>query len=103
MFPISVKGDDAEWIAWLLIEHGYRQTSRRWRLVARLPVGESPMEAIVRVRSREGKSLVGLETVTNDVEAARLFCRDHAGSDGLALMLPRHVFDAFRRLGGKAW
>lgn len=94
--PISVKSEDAEWIAWLLIEHGWKQTSRRWRMLSRLPDGKTGIEALAEA-SKDAPWAKKL----GERDSAAQFCRVYAGE--LTISVPRNVFDAFRKLGGKAW
>lgn len=87
-----------------IILAGYHQTSRSYRMVARLPAGKTGIEALseaattmIRVRGVEGtrKWAEGL----GEGHAGDHYLSCHAPkSDQLTLTVP--VFAAFRKLGG---
>lgn len=96
-----------------LIDDGWFQTSRRHRMVARLPKGETGKAALFDAEMKGYRGLEGTydehwwagqtrEWVRHMDEAscAGHFMRCHASGD-LAQTLDKRTFDAFRRLGGR--
>lgn len=76
-----------------LVDEGYRQVSRKFRHVARLPDGMTGLEALRSV----DPDLHDRMMQRMEEEAADHFRRVHASEQGLWLTLTTEEFDAFRR------
>jgi hypothetical protein len=79
-----------------LVAAGYRQTSWKYGLVARLPPGKTGVEALAE-RSPE---LVRELQERMEAEAADIYRRIYAQSAGHSLALSRDELEAFRASGG---
>lgn len=79
-----------------MVEDGYQQISRKYRLVARLPKGETGLEALKRVDLRSYLRIM------NQAEhsAADTYRRMHAREEGNEIELDEKEFEAFRKAGG---
>ena len=94
-----------------LIDAGWYQTSRRWRMIARLPEGKTGIEALIEARLKhitvrrdywisETKRWANMLGEESSAEQFRR-CYAHE-TPGLHRTLDKETFDAFRRLGGTA-
>jgi hypothetical protein len=91
--------------ALLLIREGWYQVSRKSCIVAQLPEGKTGRLALLEVKE---KQFGHEEWVWGMSEAAAgdFFLRCHAGNRGEAgkkKVVPKEVFDEFRRLGGSTY
>ena len=85
-----------------LIREGYRQVSRKHRIVARLPDGKTGRQALTEaIDRREDSTWIRR---LSERAAQSQFLRVYAvyTGDPLWLTLDKDTFDAFRRLGGES-
>jgi len=90
-----------------LLAEGWCQTSRRFRCVARLPPGQTGVEALIDA-SRRHRSfpLADLERWARGLgerHAGDHYLRCHAEQDGNSRQLDIPTFAAFRKLGGNTY
>lgn len=80
------------------IAAGYRQVSRKHRTVAKLPAGETGLEALAR------RAPLAYAHLMQQMEqrAADTYRRIYAESEGNWLELDSFDFEAFRKAGGGA-
>lgn len=77
---------------------GYRQISRRYRTVARLPEGKTGKEALRTAARRDVYDVDGWVETLGEEAAASRYLRCYATD---RLTLTREEFDAFLKEGGR--
>lgn len=82
-----------------LITAGYFQVSYRHREVARLPTGETGVQALARAAKEQGTPPAG-EWSRLESQAGDQYLRVYAAREGNVLKLDRETFKEFRQLGG---
>jgi hypothetical protein len=91
----SLPSAEAEVLAKQLVADGWRQTSHRFRLIARLPPGETGKQALERAS--------GHKWTLPEAHAAEQYRRCYADKEGYAKELDLRTFKFFRANGGGDW
>lgn len=78
----------------LLVQRGWRSVSNKFKMIARLPEGETGIEACRRRRT--------LNECWSEETAASYYMRVHSEDEGNCLELDDASYRAFRRMGGRA-
>jgi len=81
-----------------LIEDGYQQTSGKYRRVARLPIGESGIQALRRADPDTYQAIM----MRAERDCADTYRRVYANREGNQLVLTHEELRAFRKAGGGA-
>ena len=95
-----------------LIRQGYKQVSKKYRGVARLPAGKTGVEMLLEMAQARNPVFTNVEGTRRDsstagggLEATGFFLRVYAPQppfrDGCYLELDCETFEAFHRLGGE--
>jgi hypothetical protein len=99
--PGATPQERAQW----LISNGWYQTSRKYRMLCRLPEGKTGVEALVDAeKSTRPWDAEKWAKGLGEGSAGDHFLRCHATSkDGLSTEVDQATFDAFRKLGGDTY
>jgi hypothetical protein len=96
-FAKSLPQEEADALAKKLRAEGFKQTSNKFRHVARLPPGMTGLEALEEVEPSFAREL--LRRV--EEQAAEHYRRIHADRHGLRETLDLRTFQAFKRADGR--
>lgn len=83
-----------------LISEGYKQISRKYGIIARLPNGKGGIESLVDVSDRKDARLWA--EMLGETAAGDYFRRCHADRLGLTKVLSQGDLSTFRELGGES-
>jgi hypothetical protein len=96
-FAKSLPQEEADALAKKLRAEGFKQTSNKFRHVARLPPGKTGLEALAEL---EPEYVRALQQRVED-QAAEHYLRVYAARAGLEQTLDLRTFQAFKRAGGR--
>jgi hypothetical protein len=102
---VEVPGATPEERAQWLVSNGWYQTSRKYRMLCRLPEGQTGVQALIEAEQVSRPwDVEKWATGLGEGSAGDHFLRCHAtAKNGLATEVDSATFDAFRRLGGDTY